>query len=100
MEQVWSWIVTAYTVKQVAYVIAVLDGLVFYGWYLLFVNEPQDLEWLFVMLVVAIIILICFGLTILWTGFPLLVATCWLSLFTTIFNKIRKKRVGYLPKSS
>lgn len=100
MEQVWSWIVAAYTVKQVAYVIAVLDGLVFYGWYLLFVNDPQDLEWLLVMFVVAVIILICFGLTILWMGFPLFVAIFWFGYFLSAFLKIRKRRARYLPKSN
>lgn len=92
MEQIWHWIVIAATVKEIAYIIAFLDGFAFYGWYLLFVNEPEDFEWLLVAVVVVTIILVCCGLTLLWTGFPLLIAVGWIYFWLSVLARIIWKK--------
>lgn len=93
MEQIWHWIVMAATVKEIAYIIAILDGLVFYGWYMIFASGLEEVaEWLLVMTGMVIIILVCLGLSLLWTGFPLLIAIGWICFWLSVLAKIIWKK--------
>jgi hypothetical protein len=93
-ERIWQIIILLATVQ--ALWVAVIDGLLCAGWYFIFISDGEmDVpEAIVVFFLTFAMMGLAMLLTLIWRGFPLTIAICWIGFFVYLIARSIKEHLS------